>query len=547
MIGDVWGSPRIARLVGGYAAFVLAEYATWIAITVLAFERGGATEAGIVALVQLVPAAVLAPVLARAAESAAERGSRHVRVVAHLVQAAGLTVAAAAAAAHLVPLAYAGAVLTSVAVVASRPAQASVLPSLADTPEQLTAANVALGWVENAGIAMAGLVAGALLAVSGPALTLVVGAALMVVAAGLALPPRGQRDATPIDPSGHDADEGRATPSVAGNRTAVLLLATLAMQWMVVGALDVLFVVLAVDTLHAGEAWVGYLQASFGGGALLAGGLAALLVGKRLGVPILLSAVLQSIALALVVLTGEIVVVALLLAVSGAGRAVLDVSGRTLLQRAVPPHLLSHTFGALEALTMAGRAVGSVLVPVLVLAGESDAAVAGLAAVVLVATGVAARPLMTVDAKATVPVVEIALLHSLRLFTGLAPPALEALARALQRRDVGPGTTLIAEGEVGDSYYVIGRGEFAVRREGRDLGLRRRGDGVGEIALLRDIPRTATVTAASAGTVYVLDREAFLLTVTGHEPTRHQADVIVEQRLKDADPAGPGDGTPNDR
>ena len=541
VVGDVLGNRRITRLVSAYAAFVLSEYASWIAVTVLAFQRGGATEAGVVSLAQLLPAAVLAPVLARTVERAADRGSSRVRLTGHLVQATGLAVAAVAAAAHLPLVAYAGAVLTSVAVVTTRPAQASSLPSVADTPEQLTAANVALGWVENAAIALAGILAGTLLAVAGPWLTLAVGAFLMIVAALLVAPPREGRTGRVPErrdeaPAGEEQSE---RGSVRHNEAAVLLLSMLTVQWLVVGALDVLFVVLAVDVMDAGEDWVGYLQASFGAGALLASGLAALLVGRRLGVPILLSALAQGVALVLVVATGEIVVAAGLLAAAGAGRAVLDVSGRTLLQRAVPPHLLSETFGALEGLSMGGRAVGSVLVPVLVLVGGSDAAVAGVAAVVVAAGLLAARPLLSVDGKATVPVVEIALLRSLRLFTGLGPPALEGLARSLERRDVEPGTTLIAEGEVGDSYYVIGRGDFHVRREGRDLGLRGRGDGVGEIALLRDIPRTATITAETDATVYVLDRESFLTAVTGHDRTRDTADVIVEQRLRDEDPAGP--------
>lgn len=538
VVGDVLGSRRITLLVAAYAAFVLSEYASWIAVTVLAFSRGGATEAGVVSLAQLLPAAVLAPVLARRVERAAERGSSGVRVTGHLVQAGGLAVAAAAAAADLALVAYAGAIVTSVAVVTTRPAQASMLPSVADTPEQLTAANVALGWVENAAIALAGILAGALLAFSGPWLTLSAGAGLMVVAALLVVPPRAARAAarTPA-PRDEPGEEPRERGSVRHNDAAVLLLSMLTVQWLVVGALDVLYVVLAVDVMDAGEGWVGYLQASFGAGALAASGLAAMLVGRKLGVPILLAALAQGVALVLIVATGEIAVAACLLAAGGAGRAVLDVSGRTLLQRAVPPHLLSETFGALEGLSMGGRAVGSVLVPVLVLLGGSDAAVAGVAVVVVAAGLVAARPLLSVDGKATVPVVEIALLRSLRLFTGLGPPALEGLARSLERREVEPGTTLIAEGEVGDSYYVIGRGDFGVRREGRDLGLRGRGDGVGEIALLRDIPRTATITAATSGTVYVLDREAFLTAVTGHDRTRDTADVIVEQRLRDEDPA----------
>ena len=532
VLRDVLSSSRITRLVGAYAAFVLAEYATWIAITVLAFERGGATEAGLVALAQLIPAAVLAPYLARMAE----HGSPHLRVIGHCVQAAGLALAAAAAAAHVIPLAYVGAVITSIAVVTTRPAQASILPAVVDTPEQLTAANVALGWVENLGIAMAGLMAGALLAVSDPSLTLAVGSALMLIA-GLLVFPLGRQRARAAAGESRSRAEEDDSGSVLKNEAAVLLLAMLTVQWTVIGAIDVLFVVLAVDTMEAGEAWVGYLQAAFGFGALVASGVAAVLVGRRLGVPMVVAALAQAVAFGLIALTHEIVVAALLLAAMGSGRGILDVAGRTLLQRSVPPHLLNRAFGALEGLSMGGRAVGSVIVPTLVLVGGSDAALVGMGILLLLTVVVAGRPLLTVDSRATVPVVEIALLRSLRLFTGLGPPALEGLARSLERREVEAGTTLIAEGEMGDEYYVIGRGEFAVSREGRDLGVRGRGDGVGEIALLRDIPRTATITAVGPGTVYALDRESFLTTVTGHDPTRSTADDIVEQRLRDEDPA----------
>jgi hypothetical protein len=225
-----------------------------------------------------------------------------------------------------------------------------------------------------------------------------------------------------------------------------------------------------------------------------------------------------------------------LLAVVGGNRAVLDVAGRTLLQRAVSPHLLGRTFGALESLTMAGRAVGSVLVPVLVLLGGSEAALLGLALVLLLGAATGGRRLFTVDAEADVPVVEITLLRSMRLFSALGPPALEAVARALQRQDVAPGTHLITEGETGDFYYAIGSGEVHVLREGRSLGHRVRGDGVGEVALLRDVPRTATIVAATPVTAYVLDRESFLTAVVGHDMARETAHVIIEERLRDQDP-----------
>ena len=529
VVADLRASPPLLRMVASYAVFVLAEYSSWIAITVLAFERGGATEAGLVSLAQLVPAALLAQVLSRVAET---RPPVRVRIVGHLAQAGGLAVAAVAAFADLPFVAYAGAIVTSVAMVSTRPAQAAMLPPLAETPEQLTSANVGLGWVENLGIAGAGLVAGLLLGVSDPAVTLGVSALLLLLAALAILPLR----VPPAIGAGEEASAEGDHWSPLRDRTAGLLLGFLTVQWLVVGALDVLFVVLAVDVLDAGEAWVGYLQATFGVGALVASGVASVLVGKRLGVPILLTALFQAAVLAATAVAHTVLLVALLLAVVGGNRAVLDVAGRTLLQRAVSPHLLGRTFGALESLTMAGRAVGSVLVPALVLLGGSEAALAGLAVILLLGSAIGGRRMFTVDAAADVPVVEISLLKSMRLFSPLGPPALEAVARALERKDLEPGTRLITEGETGDYYYVIGSGEVHVMREGRSLGHRVRGDGVGEVALLRDVPRTATVTAATPVTAYVLDREAFLTAVTGHDIARESAHVIVEERLRDEDP-----------
>jgi hypothetical protein len=533
VFAEVRGNRKLTCVVISYGLFVLGEYASWLAILVVAFDRGGATESGLVALAQLVPAACLAPLLARAVESG---DPIQLRIVGHYVQAGGLLLAAVAALLGVPLVAYVGAVIAAVAIVTTRPAQAAVLPTLADTPEQLTAGNVALGWVENGAIAAAGLVAGLLLAVSDPGFTLGFCALLMLVAA-LAMLPLNDHATDQLNPE--NETEGGLAP-VFRNSAATLLLALLTTQWIVVGALDVLYVVLAIDVLNAGDDWVGYLQAAFGVGALVASGLSAALVGRRLGVPILVSLIGQAVAVALVATTGNVVVAAFLLAGTGAGRAVLDVAGRTLLQRSVSPHLLGRTFGALEGLSMGGRAVGSLFVPALVAIGGSDAALVGVGVVLLLAALVGGRPLMTVDARATVPVVEIALLRQLRLFARLAPPELEGLARSLERTDVAAGTTVIREGDVGDYYYAIGTGQFEITRQGRSLGLREHGDGVGEIALLRDVPRTATVKAHTDGTLYALDRESFLTAVTGHAPTHEQAGLIVDERLRDEDPAGPG-------
>ena len=142
-----------------------------------------------------------------------------------------------------------------------------------------------------------------------------------------------------------------------------------------------------------------------------------------------------------------------------------------------------------------------------------------------------ARHLFGLDAGAKVRVVEIALLRSLPLFAELPAPALEGLAGALIPRDIPAGTDLIRQGELGDAYYAIASGHFEVWQDGcviRECG---RGDGVGEIALLRAIPRTATVTARTDGTVYELGREPFLTAVLGHAATEREAVRAAEALL----------------
>ena len=231
-----------------------------------------------------------------------------------------------------------------------------------------------------------------------------------------------------------------------------------------------------------------------------------------------------------------------MLTVAGASRALLDVASRSLLQRSVPAQSLGQVFGLLEGLTMAGLAIGAVLVPVLVHLGGSPLALLGVAAVLPLAAAAGGRALFSLDAQAPVPVVQIALLRSIPLFAELPGPALEGLAAALTPAEVPAGTTMIRQGEQGDAYYAIAAGQLDVFQDGRFVRRCERGEGVGEIALLRAIPRTATVTAHTDATVYKLAREPFLTAVLGHAATQRQAHGIAEARL--AADAARGDDSP---
>jgi len=299
----------------------------------------------------------------------------------------------------------------------------------------------------------------------------------------------------------------------------------------VVGALDLLFVILAVTVLGRPQAWAGYLNSVYGAGAILAAPVGVLLVGRRLGAPILGSALLLSGALAALAVGLGLGGTVALLTVAGASRALLDVASRSLLQRSVPAHSLGQVFGLLEGLTMAGLAIGSVLVPVLAHLGGSRLALLGVAAVLPLAAAAGGRALFSLDSQAPVPVVEIALLRSLPLFAELPAPAVEGLAAALTLVEVPAGAVLIRQGEEGDAYYAICAGQFDVVQNGHFLRRCGAREGVGEIALLRTVPRTASVIAQTRGTVYRLGREPFLTAVLGHAATQRQAHSIADAQL----------------
>lgn len=524
------GNTALLRVLAAYLLFILTEYAVWIAMLVFAYNRGGTAVAGLVAVAQLAPAAVVAPVAA----SLADRRSPVVMLAGgYLAQVAGMAGTAAAIGAGAPLAAYAAAVFASTAVTTTRPAQSALIPSLAATPDQLTAANVVAGWLEAAGAAAAGLLVGVLISLAGVGSVFAVCAGLGLAAALLVAGLR-----APSLAAQAEAEADTSTAGVAeGLRLAVrqprlrLMLALLTADAVVVGALDLLVVILALTVLGRPPSWAGYLEFAFGAGAVLAATVSALLVGRRLGGPILAAALGLSGALAVVAFGPGLAGTVVLLAVAGAGHLLLEVATRTLLQRSVPPRLIGRIFGVLEGFTMAGLAIGALLVPALAHLGGSRLAVLGVAAVLPLAAVAGGRAVFRLDAGTAVPVVEIALLRSLPLFAELPAPAIEGLAAALRPVRLEAGAVLIRQGDPGDAYFAIAAGELDAEQDGHFLGRYGRGDGVGEIALLRAVPRTATVTAHTAATVYQLDRDLFLTAVLGHAPTRRQAEAIAAARL----------------
>jgi MFS family permease len=530
------------RVVIAYASFVLTEYAVWIAMLVYAYSQGGAGTAGVVALAQLVPAAIAAPV----ASVLADRRSPVVLLVAgYLVQAIGTASAGGAIMLGAPPVfAYLGGVLASTAVSTTRPAQAALVPALARDVEELTAANVVIGWVESVAIMAAGAVAGLTLAragveyVFGLCSVLTICSALLVSTLraqspgrGDILPTAGRRFASAFREAHHSG-------------TARLLLGLLTAEFIVIGALDVLFVVLALDVLNLGQSWAGYLNMAYGAGGVILGGLAVLLLGRRLGPVIVLTALLLGVALAATAFVSRPFSVVGLLAVVGGSRALFDVSTRTLLQRAVPGEMVTRLFGIAEGLSMAGLAVGSLLAPALMALADASIALAVVGAILPILVLACMRFLARIDERAQVPIVEISLLRSLPIFRCLPAQELEGLAQILEPVSYAPGEVILREGDQGDRFYAIAHGRVEVLRDGGVIAILGRGAGLGEVSLLEEGSRTATAVASTPVSAWALDRCSFLAAVNGHAPTRQTAEAIVrELRQRDGHRLlGGGDG-----
>jgi hypothetical protein len=528
----------LRRVELAYFGFNAAEYAVWIAVLVFAYNRGGTNEASFVAVLQLVPAAICAPFLALLADR-----HRAVRVLfgGYLLQAAGIAVTTGAIAAHApVPVIYAGAVFDATILTVTRPAQAVIVPSLARSAEELTATNVVSSWVESGAVLVASALTGLLLAVAGVELIFGLMAATVLLSALLVVRVDGP------EPVVAEAEEDGLNLALAGfsalreHSHLRLLMGLLMGEFLLWGALDILFVVLAIDVLALGQGWAGYFNAVFAAGGI-AGGLAAVtLVGRRhLAPPIAIGVLTCGGGLVAIALWPSTLVAVILITLSGAGRLLLDVGCRTLLQRTTPSEVLGRVFGVLEGLEMAGLALGALLIPPLVALGGSKAALIG-SGLLLPALGLLmARRLIAVDRGAKVPLVEIALLRSMPLFARLPAPVIEGLARSLEPVQVPAGTVIMHTGEEGDRFYVIAEGEVAVTRNGATLARLGRGAGFGEIALLEDVPRTATVTALTDGRLYALEKDPFVTAVTGHAPAAQVASALVMQRRGELDRLAP--------
>ncbi len=534
-VRGVIGNPAIRRAELAFLCFNVAEAATWIAILVYAFDRGGTAATGVVGLVLLVPAAIVAPVAAALGDR-----YRRERVVAfgYAAQAATTAATAAAMLAGLsAVLVYAVATVAMATYTTGRPGQHSLLPRLARSPDELTAGNAVSSLAEGVGGTLGTIVVTILLATSTEGVVYAAMATLLAVGAALAFRIRaaGPRERVPGAPGPWSlvTEALQALAVIARSPDTRLLVGLAGALTLVWGIFDILLITLAIDVLDIGDAGVGALHTAVGIGVLVGAGGSVALVGRsRLAPALLLGAAVLGAAIGVLGLVDAIVVAFLASGLVGAAVTLLDVTGRTLLQRVVDDSLLTRVFGAVETLWMVGVGIGSAV------AAGLDAAI-GLGWA-FVATGVvmpaltfaALRGLRRLDRAAVVPTRQLELLSALPMFSPLPRTDLERVARQLARLDVARGDEIVRQGDVGDRFYVVDAGTFDVLTDGRVVSSLGEGDHFGEIALLHDVPRTATVRAGTDGAVWALDQEAFLAAVTGMPQAERAAQAVSAERLR---------------
>jgi MFS family permease len=530
----VFANADLRRLELAWSGSVVGQWGYEVALAVFAYRAGGAAAVGLVALVRLLPAAVVAPFAALLGDRFRRR---RIMVAADLVRVCAMGGAAAAVFADgPAVVVYALAVLTALAGTAFPPAQSALLPSLARTPEELTAANATTTTIESVAFFAGPALGGVLLTFTSVGAVFACTAGLFlwsaIVLARIRTDSRGEMR---VDLESIPREALAGFRAILAESRLRIVVGLYGAQTLVAGVMRVLLVVTALRILDLGASGVGFLNSANGVGALL--GVLALL-GVISSAPLAgvfgLGILLWGVPLALLGAAPSVATAVICFGIVGVGNTMVDVAGLTLLQRTAPDEVRARVFGVLESVFLGTIGIGAILAPLLTSAfgprGALIAAGCALSAIVVLFW----NRLRTVEAPSPVPESELALLRGIPVFAPLPPVTLEQVASHLSRVLVPAHEVVFRQGDHGDRFYIVAAGEVMVAPVGRPAVTLGPGQAFGEIALLRDVPRTATVVASTDTELLALERDVFIAAVTGHAPSAAAADVVIATHLGSA-------------
>ncbi|MCB0866654.1 MAG: MFS transporter [Solirubrobacterales bacterium] len=541
----------VRRLEAAWAASNVASWAYSVAIVVYTYDAGGAGLVGIAIAIKILPAAIAAPLLATLADRRSRGG---VLIGAGLAQGfvtglIALLIFAEAPVALVIALATVFTILTT----ALQPAVSSLLPQLCERPEELTAANVVNSAVESLSIFVGPAIGAFVIGFGGPevlaAATTVGFVASALLAAAVREPQRGA--GTAVEATAEDADESGASEAEAGmladvaegfsivrsDRILRTIVGLMVAQTFVDGALGVLIPVAAFELLGSGDAGIGLLNAAVGVGALLGTAAAAGIVGRPLGPPFAIGMALWGAPLAAIAVLPYEAAALVLFGVIGLGNILIDVSGFTMLQRAAPEEATARVLGVLEAAMLTSVALGALVTPLLLTTMGTEATFLACGLFLPAMALIFWSRLRSIDAASATPTQALELLRPLALFSPLGPLAIEGLARKSSRVRVAAGEDVFHQGDAGDRFFVIAEGQVRVLVDGAEARVEGPGEHFGEIALLRDVARTATVQAIDDVELLCLEGADFVAAVSGDADALGAADSVVAARLEHMRPA----------
>jgi MFS family permease len=510
-------------------------FANWsfaIALAVYGFEAHGVLGAGLVALIRLLPGAIASPFCGLLADRFSRR---NLLILASAVMALVLGAAAFAASQNAsTDVVFIFPALYAIALAAYMPAEAALFPVYARTPQELSASNVNHVAMENAGFIVAAIASGFLLTATSSGTVFAVAAAVTAVVALLLLAVK--RDNRPEyedeeDVSGVLREASRGARTLRENPGLRLASLTLVVLLLFEGLADVILVTLALHTLHLEEGSVGFLNAAWGIGALVGGALLALLLDRgQLVVAIAGGSLAIGVATLLPGFWPEELTSYLGWFGIGIGFTFVEVAAKTLMHRLGDDESMGRLTGSLESGRLAAQALGSILAIVLVELLHPDGAliVVGLAMPIFVF--LCWTRLRSFEIGAPVAEEQYQLLRGNSIFAPLPIATVERLSHDLVTVEAPAGQDVIVQGDLGDRFYLIEAGQVEVFEHGEFRRNEGPGESFGEIALLHDVPRTATVRTTEDTRLLALEREQFLLAVTGHRRSQQRARSVSEER-----------------
>jgi MFS family permease len=515
-----------------------AEWAFTVAIGLVAFADGGAVAVGVVGLVRLLPAALLAPAITAYSDRIPRErvlfASSAIRGI------ATLAVAPVLAAGGPVVIVYALAIVSTVAFTPYRASHSALMPSLCRTPDELTSVNVVRGALDSVSVIVGPLVAALLVAVADLAAVFAFAGACALLSAGLVA--RLTYERIPLQAVGRRrlmAEVRDGLVAVTSNAGVAVVVGFVVLQAAIRGAFTVFVLVVAIDLLNGTQSSVGILQGAVGLGALAGSTLCTLLVGSRamtrwLGVAV----ILWGAPLAIVGLLPYYATALLAAGVIGVGNSLVDVTAFTLIARMAPNAVLARVFGVLESLGALAVGLGALVAPLLIgLVGTRPALVL-VGAIAPVVALVWWRRLTAIDVSVAARTDDIILLRQVSFLRPLPVPVVERLAHGLRRTLMRPGEVVFSAGDVGDNFYVVADGTVEVLDHGRVVRTMVTGEGFGEIALMGNTTRTMTVRAVGAVELCGISSADFLPAVTSISDARSAAEATRGSHLAHA----PGTG-----